>query len=82
MDEGRNPANRAQRGPLGRAEIECYLRLLGRYLHKQGLIGEILLVGGAYMTLVLCQREASKDVDALGLASATQALAVVSRSGT
>ncbi|HLB11739.1 MAG TPA: DUF6036 family nucleotidyltransferase [Dehalococcoidia bacterium] len=45
-------------------EIERCLRQVGRYLHEQGLTGEILLVGGAYMTLVLQQREATKDVDA------------------
>lgn len=49
---------------MGRDEITQYLRLLGRYLHEQGLTGEILLAGGAYMTLVLRQREATKDVDA------------------
>ncbi len=45
-------------------EIERHLRQVGRYLHEQGLMGEILLVGGAYMTLVLKQRETTKDVDA------------------
>ncbi len=70
MGEGRNPANREQRRPLGRTEIERYLRLLGHHLHKQGLTGEILLMGGAYMTLVLRQREATKDIDAYFAANA------------
>ncbi|MHB1415655.1 MAG: DUF6036 family nucleotidyltransferase [Chloroflexota bacterium] len=72
MGEGRNPPNRdrEQRGPLGREEIERNLRLVGRHLHEQGLVGEILLTGGAYMTLVLRQREATKDVDAYFAANA------------
>jgi len=51
-------------GPLNRGQMERYLRRVGHYLHEQGLIGEILLVGGAYMTLVVRQRETTKDVDA------------------
>lgn len=49
---------------MGSKEIEGYLRQVGLYLHEQGLTGEILLLGGAYMTLVLRQRETTKDVDA------------------
>jgi hypothetical protein len=49
---------------MDRDEIERNLRRVGYYLHEQGLTGEILLTGGAYMTLVLRQREATKDVDA------------------
>jgi hypothetical protein len=45
-------------------KIEQSLRLLGGHLAERGLLGEILLVGGAYMTLVLRSREATKDVDA------------------
>jgi hypothetical protein len=49
---------------LGRDEIERYLRLVGRHLHQRGLTGEILILGGAYMTVVIRQREATRDVDA------------------
>jgi hypothetical protein len=49
---------------MHRDEIERHLRQVGRYLDEQQLTGEILIVGGAYMTLVLQQREATKDVDA------------------
>jgi predicted nucleotidyltransferase len=49
---------------MDRAEIERLLRRVGGYLQEQDLTGEILLVGGAYMTLVLRQRETTKDVDA------------------
>ncbi len=49
---------------MDRSRIEHCLRQVGHYLDEQNLTGEILLVGGAYMTLVLRQREATKDVDA------------------
>lgn len=64
MRRGHNRRNEEHRGPMNRSEIERYLRLVGHYLHEQNLTGEILLTGGAYMTLVLRQREATKDVDA------------------
>ena len=49
---------------MNRVEIEGHLQRVGRYLDEQRLTGEILLVGGAYMTLVLRKRDATKDVDA------------------
>ncbi|MBI3977900.1 MAG: hypothetical protein HY331_06920 [Chloroflexi bacterium] len=49
---------------MDRSEIERFLCLVSRYLDERGLTGEILLVGGAFMTLVLRQREATKDVGA------------------
>jgi hypothetical protein len=49
---------------MQRDEIQQYLREVGRYLQAEGLTGEILIVGGAYMTLVLRKRDATKDVDA------------------
>lgn len=55
---------------MDRDTIERQLRQVGRYLDEKGLIGEILLLGGAYMTLVLRQREATKDVDAYFAAEA------------
>ncbi len=58
------PAGSLSRQPMQREEIERALQRLGRLLQTQGLTGEILLLGGAYMTLVLRQREATKDVDA------------------
>lgn len=56
MTTDRDSPGQGGRGPLRREEIEHHLRLVGRYLHERGLIGEILLTGGAYMTLVLRQR--------------------------
>ena len=49
---------------MHRDEIERYLRQVGAYLDEQALIGEILILGGAYMTLVLQKREVTMDVDA------------------
>ncbi|HEX5417435.1 MAG TPA: hypothetical protein VFZ25_17360 [Chloroflexota bacterium] len=49
---------------MDRVHTEQYLRQVGRYLDEQSLTGEILLVDGAYMTLIICQRETTKDVDA------------------
>jgi len=49
---------------MRRDEIEADLRAVGAELAHQGLIGEIVLAGGAFMTLVLRSREATLDVDA------------------
>lgn len=66
MDRGRDSESRDVKPSrlMGRDEIKRYLRLVGRFLHEQSLTGEILIVGGGYMTVVLRQREATKDVDA------------------
>lgn len=61
---GRGSGAKRPTGLLNREEIERWLRLVGQYLNEQRLTGEILLVDGAYMTLVLQQRESTKDVDA------------------
>ena len=58
-------ANRGvHNGPMDRDEIEANLQVLGLRLAAQGLTGEILLLVGAYMTLVIRNREATKDIDA------------------
>jgi hypothetical protein len=44
--------------------MERYLREVGTELAAQGLTADIVIVGGAFMTLVLRAREATKDVDA------------------
>lgn len=62
MNEG--PRWDSGHGLLNRDQIERYLRLVGRYLHELSLNGEILILGGAYMTLMLRQREATMDVAA------------------
>ncbi len=53
-----------ERGRISRDDIERHLRQVGNHLESEGLTGEILILGGAYMTLVLRQRDATKDVDA------------------
>jgi len=45
-------------------EIEDALRDVGAELAARGLRGDIVIVGGAWMTLVLRAREATFDVDA------------------
>ncbi len=49
---------------MHRVEIEECLREVGAELRAKGLVGEIVIVGGAWMTLVLESREATRDVDA------------------
>jgi predicted nucleotidyltransferase len=50
---------------LTREQIEQYLREVGAELEKRGLVGELLIVGGAFMALVLRARKSTKDVDAI-----------------
>ena len=49
---------------LSKADIERLFRLLDSELAKEGAIGELYLVGGAVMCLVLEARLATRDVDA------------------
>jgi hypothetical protein len=49
---------------LRKADIERLLRMLDSELAKDGVIGEVYLVGGAVMCLVLDARPATRDVDA------------------
>jgi hypothetical protein len=53
-------------GPAGltRARILELLHALAAELGKQGIVGELYLVGGAVMCLALEQRPSTKDVDA------------------
>lgn len=50
---------------LTRADIERLFRLLDAELATAGAIGELHVVGGAVMCLVLEAREATRDVDAV-----------------
>ena len=49
---------------LRKADIERLLRLLDAELARDGVVGELYLVGGAVMCLVLDARPATRDVDA------------------
>ena len=50
---------------LTKERIERYLREVGAELERRGLVGELLIVGGAFMALVLHARRTTKDVDAI-----------------
>jgi hypothetical protein len=54
-------------------EIQHYLQLLGAELQQRRVTGEIVLVGGAVMLLVIGNRQTTKDIDAY---FATQAQAI------
>lgn len=58
---------------LTKEDMESALSAVGQKLDSQGLRGEILLFGGAYMTLVIQNRLSTKDIDAY-LVSEQQAL--------
>lgn len=49
---------------MTRDEIERYLQLLGAELRRRQVTGEIVLVGGAMMLLVIRNRQTTKDIDA------------------
>lgn len=50
---------------LNRTEIERYLNELNALMAQDGLEGELIICGGAVMSLVYLAREATKDIDAL-----------------
>lgn len=50
---------------LTRSDIDRLFRLLDAELAREGAIGELYVVGGAVMCLVLDAREATRDVDAV-----------------
>lgn len=60
-------------------QIELYLREVGADLEKRGLRGEILIVGGAFMALVLRARTTTKDVDAIVASDPTPMREAVAR---
>jgi predicted nucleotidyltransferase len=51
-------------GTMNRREMERYLKRLGQELHQQHLTGEIIIAGGAAMSLALGSRRATRDIDA------------------
>lgn len=50
---------------LSNKEIDKYLLEINEYLTKEKKTGDIILAGGAVMTLVYGARESTKDIDAL-----------------
>jgi hypothetical protein len=49
---------------MNAAEMQRYLCLLGEELSRRGVTGEIVLVGGAVMLLVIGSRDVTRDIDA------------------
>jgi predicted nucleotidyltransferase len=49
---------------MDRQDITKYLRLLGEELLARGVTGEIVIAGGAFMLLVIQNRDTTKDIDA------------------
>ena len=52
-------------------ELERMLSLLNEQLQKNGVTGEICIVGGAAMVLAFGSRESTRDIDALVMAPAS-----------
>lgn len=50
---------------LSKSKIMKYLKEISKRLGKKGLNGEIVLFGGAVMTVVLDARKSTQDVDAI-----------------
>lgn len=50
---------------ISKSEIEYYLSELNRKMCEQDIKGEIVLCGGAVMTMVYEARQSTKDIDAL-----------------
>jgi predicted nucleotidyltransferase len=49
---------------VNRDDIVRYLEMLGAELQQRGVTGEIVIAGGAFMLLIVRNRETTKDVDA------------------
>jgi hypothetical protein len=49
---------------LTKEDMDAALSAVGQKLESQGLRGEILILGGAYMTLIIKNRLSTKDIDA------------------
>ncbi len=48
---------------MNKNDIEKYLRMLGQELHQQGLIFDIILLGGAVMLIEVGNRDSTQDID-------------------
>jgi hypothetical protein len=61
---------------FSKAELERMLSLLNEQLQKNGVTGEVCVVGGAAMILAFGSRESTRDIDALAIAPASVRTAV------
>lgn len=62
--------------PFSRERLKELLGLLNEQLRKNGVTGEICIVGGAAMILAFGNRNSTKDIDALLLAPSSVRMAV------
>jgi hypothetical protein len=56
---------------FSREELEKMLSLLNEQLRKNGVTGEVCIVGGAAMVLAFGSRQSTRDIDALVMAPAS-----------
>jgi hypothetical protein len=61
---------------FSKKELEKMLSLLNEQLRKNGVTGEVCIVGGAAMILAFGSRESTRDIDALVMAPASIRTAV------
>ena len=65
-----------QTSRFSKIELERMLSLLNDQLQKNGVTGEVCIVGGAAMILAFGSRESTRDIDALVMAPASVRTAV------
>jgi len=76
MDESLSTPMKMQTRRFSKKELEKMLSLLNGQLQKNGVTGEVCIVGGAAMILAFGSRESTRDIDALAMAPASVRAAV------
>jgi hypothetical protein len=76
MDESLRTPIHIQTPRFSKIELERMLSLLNEQLQKNGVTGEVCIVGGAAMILAFGSRESTRDIDALVMAPASVRTAV------
>jgi hypothetical protein len=70
MDELLRRQKKMNTPEYSKTELERMLSLLNEQLQKNGVTGEVCIVGGAAMILAFGSRESTRDIDALFMAPA------------
>jgi hypothetical protein len=76
MDESHRMPMQRQPPRYSKIELERMLCLLNEQLGKNGVTGEVCIVGGAAMILAFGSRESTRDIDALVMAPSSVRRAV------